>query len=59
MTRFLWAIEELELHAKTWQLLPNTVQVRRHHCEFDIKQLREDYPAERYRIVKYERKGLR
>jgi hypothetical protein len=61
MTRFVWAIEELEPPAlvrepsATWRLLPNTVQVRRYHCEFDIKMLRQDYPLSRYRIVKYER----
>jgi hypothetical protein len=55
MTRFLWAIEERKPPEKQWHLLPNTVQVRRYHCAHDIKGLREDYPAERYRIVKYER----
>lgn len=55
MTRFLWAIEELEPPDKTWRLLPNTVQVRRTTAEHDIKDLRQDYPTAQYRIVKYSR----
>jgi hypothetical protein len=55
MTKFLWAIEEQSHLDEKWFLLPNTVQVRRHHCEWDIKQLRVDYPLDKYRIVKYER----
>jgi hypothetical protein len=58
MTRFLYAVEEQSKFTPDaeWTLLPNTVQVRRHHCEWEIKNnLAEQWPNERYRIVKYER----
>lgn len=55
MTRFLWAIEEQHNHEGEWHLLPNTVEVKRYYCEWDIKELRERYPEDKYRIVKYAR----
>ena len=56
MQRFLWAIEVNPLGVGGhWHLLPTTINVRRYHCEHDIKDLRREYPLERYRIVKYGR----
>jgi hypothetical protein len=55
MTRFLWAIEEQSKLNNEWFLLPNTVHVRRYYCEFDMKNLQEHWPRDKYRIVKYKR----
>jgi len=55
MTRFLWAIEEQSKIGGEWFLLPNTVHTARVHCEFDVRCLKERWPNDKYRIVKYER----